>query len=199
MDYKNQLVLTGQINDVGSPVMTNVAKSYRVGIELSAGIKPIHWLDINVNSTYSQNKIVGFTEYIDNWDTWGQDSKELGTTDLSFSPNLVANSTISIEILKNLKAELISKYVSKQYIDNTSNNERSIDPYFVNDLKLSYSFYTKFIKEINFNILVNNIFNHEYESNAWVYKYILGGEEYTMDGYFPQAGINLIGGINLKF
>jgi len=178
--------------------MTNVDKSYRTGLEVSFGFKPIKRVDFNINATLSENKIYGFEEYVDNWDTWGQDSKNLGTTDLSFSPNLVANGNLSVEIIKDFKAEIILKYVSRQYIDNTSNIDRSIDPYFVNDIKLSYSFKTKLIKEINFNLLVNNILNHEYESNAWVYKYILGGQEYVMDGYFPQAGINIIGGLSVR-
>lgn len=199
MNYKNQLVLTGEINDVGSAIMTNVDKSYRLGLELSAGLKPTKRIDIRFNSTLSQNKILDFTEYVDNWDTWGQDSKNLGITDLSFSPNLIANSDISFEIFKDFKADIISKYVSRQYIDNTSNKNRSIDPYFVNDVKLSYTFTTKLIKEFNINLLINNILNYEYESNAWVYRYILGGEEFAMDGYFPQAGINFIGGISLHF
>ncbi len=199
MYYKDQLVLTGEINDVGNAIMTNVDESYRLGIELSTGLRLFKKLNFNVNATISQNKITDFTEYVDNWDTWGQESQNIGETDLSFSPNIIANSRISYEAFKNFKAEFISKYVGKQYIDNTSNSNRSIDPYFVNDLKLSYTLKTKFIQELGFNILVNNIFNHEYESNAWVYRYILGGQEYIMDGYYPQAGINILGGITLKF
>jgi iron complex outermembrane recepter protein len=199
MSYKDQLVLTGEINDVGNPIMTNVDKSYRLGLELSAGLKLLENLSLNGNATLSQNKIQNFTEYVDNWDTWEQESRELGETDLAFSPNVVAKGSITYNAFKNFNVEFISKYVGKQYIDNTSNNDRSIDSYFVNDLKLTYTVHTKLIKEIGFNVLINNIFNHEYESNAWVYRYVLGGNEYLMDGYFPQAGINIIGGINLKF
>ncbi|OFX83783.1 MAG: hypothetical protein A2W99_03155 [Bacteroidetes bacterium GWF2_33_16] len=199
MYYKDQLVLTGQINDVGSPIMTNIDKSYRLGLELSTGFKPFRKVEISFNTTLSNNKIFNFEEYVDNWDTWSQETTKLGKTDLSFSPRLIANGNISIEAFKNFKAEILSKYVSRQNIDNTSNYDRSIDPYFVNDLKFTYSFKTKLIKEININLLINNVLNHEYESNAWVYKYILSGEEYTMDGYFPQAGIHLIGGLNLRF
>lgn len=199
MNYKDQLVLTGEINDVGNPIMTNVDKSYRLGLELSAGVKLFKQLEINANATLSKNKIKNFTEYVDNWDTWSQETIEHGETDLSFSPNLIANNTIDWNITKTLKASFISKFVSRQYIDNTSSNNRSIDPYFVNDLKLSYTIRTKTIKEIGFNLLVNNIFNHEYESNAWVYKYSLGGQIYKMDGYFPQAGTNILGGLTLKF
>jgi len=199
MYYKDQLVLTGKINDVGNAIMTNVDESYRLGLEFSTGVRFFKKLTIDANATISQNKITDFTEYVDNWDTWGQESNNIGETDLAFSPNIIANTKIAYEPIKNFKAEFITKYVGKQYIDNTSNNDRSIDPYLVNDLKLSYTLKTNFIKEIGFNVLINNIFNHEYESNAWVYRYILGGEEYLMDGYFPQAGINILGGITLKF
>lgn len=199
MHYKDQLVLTGEINDVGSAIMANVDKSYRAGIELIAGYSPIEKLNINANTTISTNKIKDFTEYVDNWDTGIQYENNLGETDLSFSPNFIANASISYELFKNFSAEYKFKYVSKQYIDNTSNDDRSIDPYYVSDVKFSYTLQTKTIKEIGFNLLINNLFNHEYESNAWVYRYILGGEEYVMDGYFPQAGINLLGGITLKF
>ncbi|HSH50300.1 MAG TPA: TonB-dependent receptor plug domain-containing protein, partial [Bacteroidales bacterium] len=199
MYYINQLVLTGKINDVGSAIMTNVDESYRLGLELSGGFKIFNKLQIGANVTFSKNKINDFTEYVDNWDTGGQKEKKLEETDLSFSPEIIANSTISYDITKSIKTEFISKYVGKQYIDNTSNDERSIDPYFINDLKLSYTINTSKIKAIKFNIMINNIFDHQYESNAWAYRYILGGEEYVMDGYFPQAGINLIGGITLKF
>ena len=125
--------------------------------------------------------------------------RAIGEKNLAFSPDLVANSRISYEMVKNFKAECISKFVSKQYIDNTSNNDRSIDPYFINDLKFTYTLKTSSIKKIGINLLINNVFNHEYESNAWVYRYITGGEEYLMDGYFPQAGINILGGLTLEF
>ncbi|MGC9374101.1 MAG: TonB-dependent receptor [Bacteroidales bacterium] len=199
MYYFDQLVLTGEINDVGSAIMTNVDESFRLGLELSGGIRFLNKLQVDANITLSKNKINDFTEYVDNWDTWGQEERNLGQTDLSFSPAVIANTTISYDITKRFKTELISKYVGKQYIDNTSNDERSIDPYFVNDVKLSYTINTNKIKEIGINLMINNILNHQYESNAWVYRYILGGEEYVMDGYFPQAGINLMGGVTLKF
>ncbi|MCB2194956.1 MAG: TonB-dependent receptor [Bacteroidetes bacterium] len=199
MYYQDQLVLTGEINDVGSAIMTNVDQSYRLGLEINGGAQLTKKLDINANATFSRNKIQDFTEYVDNWDTGVQYENNLGETDLSFSPNIIANGNISYKAFKGFKVEFISKYVGKQYIDNTSSTERSIDPYFVNDLKLTYKIKTETIKEIGINLLVNNIFNHEYESNAWVYRYILGGEEYLMDGFYPQAGINFLGGITLKF
>jgi len=199
MYYNDQLVLTGKINDVGSAIMTNVDESFRLGLELSGGVRIFDKLQVDANVTLSKNKINNFVEYVDNWDTGGQEERNLGQTDLSFSPEIIANTTISYDITNNFKTEFISKYVGKQYIDNTSNDKRSIDPYFVNDLKLSYKITSNTIQKISFNLMINNIFNHKYESNAWIYRYIYGGEEYVMDGYFPQAGINIMGGISLNF
>lgn len=199
MTYKDQLILTGEINDVGSAIMTNVDDSYRAGIELIAGIQILANLNWEANATFSQNKITNFTEHVDNWDTWGQEAYELGTTDIAFSPNVVANSTFNYEPVDNLKLSLISQYVGKQFIDNSSNDDRSLDAYFVNNLRASYAIYPKFAKEIEFSLLVNNLLNEEYETNAWVYSYIYGGERYKMDGYYPQAGTNFLFGMNIKF
>jgi iron complex outermembrane recepter protein len=199
MNYKNQLVLTGEINDVGAPIMVNVDKSYRRGVELQTGIvitPNLQWL---ANVTFSQNKIENFTEYVDNWDTWGQETFNLGTTDIAFSPNVIANSQLVYEPVKNLNFAFISTYVGKQFIDNTSSDDRSLDAYFVNNLKVDYAFKTGLFNEVALHLMVNNIFNEEYESNAWVYSYILGGERYKMDGYFPQAGRHFMVGVDLKF
>jgi iron complex outermembrane receptor protein len=199
MLYKDQLVLTGEINDVGSSIMANVDDSYRAGIEVVAGLKILSNLTWDVNATFSQNKILNFTEYVENWDTGENDPFELGTTDIAFSPNIVGNSIIKYEPLKNLKLGLVSQYVGQQYIDNSSNPDRVLDAYFVNNLNISYTVFTKAVKEIEFRLMVNNLFNEEYETNAWVYSYIFGGERYKMDGYFPQAGINFLAGMSLRF
>jgi iron complex outermembrane recepter protein len=199
MDYKDQLVLTGEINDVGAAIMTNVPDSYRAGIELVGGVKIMKNLDWKINAAYSQNKIENFNEFVDDWDEGGQVEKKLGTTDLAFSPEIVAGSYISYKFFKGLDVNLISKYVGKQFIDNTSNDSRSLDPYFKNDLVINYTIKTKHIKEIGFHLMLNNVFNAEYETYAWVYRYYTGGEYYDMDGYFPQAGINFMAGVSLKF
>ena len=199
MDYNNQLVLTGQINDVGAPVMVNVKDSYRTGLEITAGFQLTPKLSWEINTTFSSNKILGFTDYTDDWDTWTQRTEHLGTTDLSFSPNIIAGSSISFNVLKNLDVSFISKYVSKQYIDNTSNNERVLKAYFVNDLSFDYNVQTSIIKNISIKLLVNNIFNSMYETNAWIYKYYYNDTEQFFDGYFPQAGINFLIGVQFKF
>ena len=199
MDYKNQLVQTGEINDVGAPIMVNVDESYRAGIELQAGVVITKNLQWQGNATFSRNKIKDFTEYVDNWDTGEQETFDLRTTDIAFSPDVIANSQFSFEPVSDLFLSLNSSYVGKQYIDNTSSDKRSLDPYFVNNLKVDYSFSGQVFDEIQLHLMVNNIFNEKYESNAWVYSYIFGGERYEMDGYFPQAGTHFMFGIDFSF
>lgn len=199
MDYNNQLVLTGEINDVGAPVMTNVDQSYRLGLELITGYKILKNLDWEFNITLSRNKILNFTGYVDDWDTWSQRSEYLGVTDLSFSPSVVAGNSVSWEPVKNLRMAVISKYVGKQFIDNTSSNSRILHPYLVHDFSVQYNIYTRIIPEIGFNFLLNNFSNTSYETNAWIYRYYYQDVEKYMDGYFPQAGIHFLFGMKIKF
>lgn len=199
MNYKNQLVLTGEINDVGAPIMVNVDKSFRTGIELQAGVRILKSLQWNGNTTFSINKIKDFTEYVDNWDTWGQEVFELGTTDLAFSPNVITNSSFVFTPMKNLNFNFVSSYVGKQYIDNTSSEDRILKSWLVNNLTADYSFNTRLFSEIVIRAAVNNLLNEKYESNAWVYSYIYEGERYKLDGYFPQAGTHFMIGLDFKF
>ena len=199
MDYKNQLVATGKINNVGEPIMTNVAESYRIGVELSTGAQLMENLRWDFNIALSKNKITNFVMHIDNWDTWEQESVELGTTDLILSPNTIANNILSYTLIQNFDISLVSKYVSRQYIDNTSHEYNSIDPYFVNDVKFSYSFSSSFFKVVRIHLDIQNIFNEKYETYGWVYNYMYGGERGVIDGYFPMAGLNFMTGITLEF
>jgi len=206
MDYTDQLVLTGEINDVGSAIMTNVKDSYRAGIELSGSFRPSTWFLWDLNATFSRNKILNYTGYVDNWDYWSdpdnepyQVEEDLGTTDLSFSPSLILNNKLDFEALKDLHLSLVSRYVGKQFIDNTSSDERILNPYFINDLKISYAFYPRFMDEIALQFQISNLFNAEYETNAWIYRYYYGGEEGALDGFFPQAGSHVMAGIRLRF
>ncbi len=198
MNYKDQLVLTGGVNDVGSALMMNVDKSYRMGIELSAAANITKSISWKGNLSLSENKIKTFTEGVENWDEGGNTLFDLGKTDIAFSPNVTANSIFSYN-KSGFGVQLIDQYVGKQYIDNSSSNDRSLDAYTVSNINLSYEFKPKFAESLKFNILVNNVFNAEYESNAWVYSYIYGGKRYAMDGYFPQAGTNFMAGVSLRF
>jgi iron complex outermembrane receptor protein len=199
MDYTDQLVNTGKINNVGSPIMMNVADSYRLGLEFSGGIQIAPKLRWEFNATLSKNKIKDFTTYIDNWDTGIQLKEKFGKTTLSFSPSFIGGSTIKFAPTKGLNFSFISKYVSRQYVDNTTNIERSLDPYFVNNINASYTFKTNLFPEISFRLLVNNVFDEKYETNAWVYRYSSKGKLSADFGYFPQAGINFLLGVSLKF
>lgn len=199
MNYKDQLIATGEINNVGDAIMTNVPESYRMGVEFSGGaqiINPIRW---DFNLALSKNKIKNFTLFIDNWDTWGQDKVELGETNLILSPSTVANSILTFTPLKNFDIMWVAKYVSRQYLDNTSYEYNSIDPYFVNNLKLSYGFSTNFFKSIKIHLDLNNVLSEEYETYGWVYNYTTGGERGVIDGYFPMAKFNFLTGITLEF
>ncbi|MCX6237875.1 MAG: TonB-dependent receptor [Bacteroidia bacterium] len=199
MHYNNQLILTGQINNVGSAIMTNVDRSYREGIELMAGIKFLKNFNWNVNATISRNKISDFTEYVEDWDNGGLKTNVIGKTDLAFAPQLTASSVLSFKPSNEFEISFLSNYVGKQYIDNTASNDRKLDAYLVNNLKFDYTLKQKLFKELKFNLLVNNIFNEQYESNAWVYSYFYEGKRNKMDGYFPQAGTNFILSVSVGF
>lgn len=199
MQYKDQLVLTGEINNVGAPIMTNVDNSYRAGVEIVAGIMLHERLKWEGNATFSRNKIRDFTAYIDDWDTWSQREEHLGETDISFSPSVIANSLLKFFPVENGSISLLSQYVGSQYLDNTSSKERMLDAWFVNNIQLQYSLAPDVIKEISFNIMLNNIFNVEYETNGWIYRYYEGGVHKAMDGLFPQAGFHILGGVTINF
>lgn len=200
MDYKNQLIQTGMINNVGDQIMINVAKSFRTGLELSGSYIPYNWLKFEMSTTISRNKIVDFIEYVDNWSPpYGQIENSLGKTDLAFSPDLTGYATIETQMIKNMSMRWVSRYVGKQFIDNTSNDMRVLEPYFVNDLSFVYKVKTKFIPEIAISLLVNNIFSEKYETNAWIYRYYEDGTENNINGYFPQAPIHFMAGLKFKF
>ncbi|MCD4735809.1 MAG: TonB-dependent receptor [Bacteroidales bacterium] len=201
MNYKNQLVLNGQLNDVGSPVMENVPSSYRMGLEISAAIKLAERFNWLLNGSISQNKIFDYTDYVVDYDYWPVEyvKTETGTTNIAFSPEFTGNSNITWECYKNLKISLISKYTGKQFIDNTSSEERKLDPYFVNDIALSYIFSLKYIKNVSLLFRINNVLDEKYESNAWIFRYYSGGGYYEDTGLFPQAGIHFMTGLNINF
>ena len=199
MYYQNQLVLTGKINDVGAYTRTNIPKSYRTGIELQGKTKITNWVNLAANITFSENKINDFTEYLDDYDNGGQQTKFYSKTDISFSPSVVAGGSINFIPLKNGEISLISKYVGRQYLDNTAQKSRSLNSYYLQDIKLSYLIENKIFKETNIILQLNNVFNKKYEPNGYSFSYIYGGELTTENFYFPMAGFNFMVGVNLKF
>ena len=213
MDYRDQLVLTGKLSEVGYPLMENVDKSYRRGVELTTSLKPFSMLRWDASLSVSQNKIENFVEYIDLYDNstdWNpievdgvqaQTSNKLGTTDISFSPNVVASSQIRVEPLKWLGVSLISKYVGDQYIDNTSSSDRMLDAYFVNNVKVDFRFKLKGTKSVVLEAYANNVFNSKYEANAWVYRAAFQADNSVSDdiGLYPQAGTNFMFKLGVEF
>lgn len=198
MDYKNQLVLTGQINDVGGYTRTNVDKSYRAGIELEFGYQIIKKLSVTGNATFSQNKIKSFNEYVDNYDVGGQDTIVHSNTDLSFSPNIIAALGLVYEPLKGLEVGLFGKYVGDQFLDNTSTQTRKIDAYFISNLQLSYTLKDIFFKEMTIGVQVNNIFNTLYVNNGYTWGYVYGGQRTVENFYYAQAGRNIMTRLTIK-
>ena len=198
MNYKNQLVLTGRINDVGAYTRSNIPKSYRAGVELQATVKPIVWFNAAANLTLSSNRIVNFTEFVDDYDNGGQKENFFQSSPLSFSPTAIAGVTLNFLPVKNGEISLLNKYVSRQYLDNTGSKARSIDPFFVSDLRLSYGIRTKRIKEINLVFQLNNVFNKLYEANGYTFSYIYANQPVTENFYYPMAGRNFLAGINIK-
>jgi len=191
------------LSDVGYSIRTNVGRSYRLGLEMSAGIKPSKSIDWNINLTISRNKIINFVEYYVNYNTsdWISEylSKNLGEVDIAYSPSIIGTSDLSFKILRGVNLHMISKFVGKQYFDNTMKSDRMINPYFVNNIRLDYEPYIRNLKRFEFQILINNIFNEIYESNAYGGNWYEDGVENTWSYYFPQAGINYMLKIGFKF
>ena len=213
MNYKYQLILTGALDDVGDPVRQNVAASYRAGIELQAGYKFSKVLKFDANATLSRNKINSYNHIVYDTqydpDTWETVSYEpvLTTyhhTDISFSPNLIAAATVSYSPIEDVSLRVISKYVGKQYLDNTSDATKVIAAYGITNFNASYTLHPKGMKGIAFNLLVNNIFDKKYVSNGYTYSYYyrpVASDDKPISEvfYYPQAGTNFLLGIHLSF
>jgi len=198
MLYEDQLVVTGQINDVGGVVRQNVPKSSRLGIELEGGVSITSNFSWAANATFSKNKIENYTEFIDDYDNGGQIERNFSDTDIALSPSIIANSILGFSE-NGLTTELTTKYVSKQYLDNTQNDARSIDPYLVNDLRISYAFTNlSFAKGITANLMINNLLDEKYETNGYTFGFIAGGEQ-RFNYYYPQAGRNFLLQVKWQF
>ena len=198
MRYNDQLVLTGDLNDVGAPIFTNSGKSYRLGLEVESTIALTDKLILNPNFTLSQNKNEDFYYEINGA------VQNLGNTNIAYSPDFIFGNRFSYLPVKGLQLSLLSKFVGEQYMGNIDSDVSKLDSYFINDFNFSYDWkINKGIKSIVFSGLVNNIFNVEYESNGYFYTYDDDSSGSTITyggaGYYPQAGINFLFGLSLKF
>jgi iron complex outermembrane recepter protein len=204
MRYKDQLVLTGKINDVGAYTRTNIPRSFRAGIELQGAAGICKWVNINANLSFSRNRISGFTEYIDDYDNGGQKTNNYSNTAIAFSPAMVGSAVLNFMPVTHTELSLLNKYAGRQYLDNTEDRARSLSAFFVQDLRAIYTFKRKSqrpfaLKEIAVTALVNNLWNTNYEPNGYTYSYIAGGSTVTENYYFPMAGRNFMLGVNMKF
>ena len=197
MMYKNQLVLTGKINDVGAYTRTNIKSSYRAGIELNGRSRINSYVNIYANLAFSTNKLKNYSDYVDDYDNGGQQIFTYRRKDISYSPAIIGSADLNIIPVKKVEIDLLSKYVSRQYLDNTSNGKRSLDPFFVEDMKASYSI-AKVFKETKIVFQVNNIFGVRYEPNGYTYSYYYSGKLNTFNYYFPMAGRNFMVAVNVK-
>ena len=212
MDYKDQLVLNGKINEIGELMAENVPNSYRMGVELMAGYRFTDWLRWDVNATLSRNRIKDYVGYVsdynaDTWDDmWTQTEIHAGNTAIAFSPSVILGSMISLDY-KGFTASLQSQYVSRQYLDNFERKEDSLDPYFVNNLDVAYTFKLHGIRGITVGATIYNLFDEKYETNGYSMTSALypGGSKdnpYTLASdprFYPMAGINALGHVTLRF
>ena len=204
MDYTDQFVQTGAQSDIGEALTTNIKDSYRMGVELTAGVDLTPWLSIEGNAALSQNKIKDFDEVVEDWDNGSQNIHYNNST-LAFSPSTILNGFVNFH-LKGWTATWHTGYVSRMYLDNTENKDRSLPGYSVSNFNLNYSLpVKKFLKEIVFGANINNIFNQHFAQSGWVYSaiYSSGGHpndnRYYQIGYVPSAGITAMGSITLRF
>ncbi|MFB9865018.1 TonB-dependent receptor [Rufibacter immobilis] len=206
MDYKDQLVLTGQVNDVGTALRTNIPDSYRTGVELSAGIGLGQLARFTTNLSLSRNRIKNFGETLYRFDEDYNPVEELRTTyqetTISYSPSVVTSNQIEVQPVNGLRFQFQYKTVSEQFLDNTASQERRIKPYEVGDVRVFYRFRpVNWMKEVELGLLVNNVFNDVYETNGFTFsEYYVGDDtRYHYNYYFPQAPRNYMAQISLRF
>ena len=224
MQYTNQLILTGELNDVGSAVRVNIPESYRRGVEFTGSTLINEKLQFKFNCTFSDNKIATFNEFVESWDNSDTLIEVIHqNTDIAFSPSIIAGGQLIFtpfdhEKYGKLQLAFISKYVGDQFIDNTSNENAKLDAYVVHDFRLTYLKKTTLFKEIEFSAWLRNLANQHYISNAWVYRFKYSGNAvdpndwsyseynnaegsntFNQIGAFNQAGINFFVGLKLRF
>ncbi len=218
MQYKDHLVPTGRLNDVGAYTRVNVDKSHRIGMEAIVNYKLFKDFNLNGQLTLSQNKIKAFNEYVDNWATGIQEIIPHSNTDIAFSPSVLGSLQGNYVVLSDAKNEIAfnlgARYVGKQFVDNTSNEFSALDPYVLADAGAYWTWFSPWAKEVRLSVVLKNLFNEQYESNGWIYRFNSegydpspddayagseGGNLYHLKGYYPQAGRNLLIQLGITF
>lgn len=226
MDYKNQFVQTGEVSDIGEALTTNIARSYRMGVELSAAYTPVRWFTVDGNLALSRNRILDFTEVVEDWDNWegndwndgknvkGEPFDDSGVikfhydnSTLAFSPSVIAGATATFRFLKGASAAWHTSVVSRQYLDNSQNIERSLPAYTFSDITLSYKWVPKvnWMRSVDFGVKFGNVLNSHFAQSGWVYSAVAGSyghtndNRYTQIGFIPASGFTAVGSIALHF
>jgi iron complex outermembrane receptor protein len=193
MNYTDQLVLTGAVNSVGEAIRTNAPSSYRLGVEASLNIQLTSALSWQANATLSQNRMQDFTEKLVEYADYSIVSIKHGETEIAYSPSVISGSTLTYAKGK-LEGALLTKYVGKQYLDNTSNAARALPSYMTQDIRLGYTL----TKKIRATLLLNNVLNTLYTSNGYTYSYLYEGAITTENFHYPQAGFNFLMGLSIR-
>ena len=197
MRYRDQLVLTGRINDVGAYTRTNIPNSYRLGLELTGAHRVTERIDLRGNLTLSDNRIIGLTAFYDDYDNGGQISESFDRSAIAFSPAVTGALSLNLRPTKQTEISLPAKYVSRQYLDNTGRKSRSLDPYFVQDLQLTWKPEIKGALNTAIRLHINNLFDARFEPNGYTFSYMAGGAMTTENYFFPMAGRNLMIGLSI--
>jgi iron complex outermembrane receptor protein len=208
MDYTDQLVLNGKLNEIGEAMAENVKDSYRMGVEVSLGAQIAKWLRWDLNGTWSRNRIENYTAYVSDYDSdWNdlytQTAINMGSTTIAMSPSFMANSIIGVSH-KGFEASLRTQYVGRQYLDNMEMKENSLDAYCVSHLSASYTFKVPSLKSITVGATVYNLFNKKYETNGYSQTCAIYGNDgkYTLSSdprFYPMAGTNVLANVTLRF
>ena len=206
MRYRDQLVQTGELSDIGEALTTNIPDSYRMGVELTAGWSPVSWLTLEANAALSRNRLLDFDEYVEDWDN-GVTVIHYDNAPLAYSPDAILNGFVNFHY-KGFRAQWHTGFVSRMYLDNSGSRERSLPAYSLTDLSLGYTFRIPRgfgIREIDLGVDASNLFNARVAQSGWVYSaiYASGGHpndhRYYQIGFIPVAGFTALGHVTLRF
>lgn len=207
MRYHNQLVQTGQQSDIGENLTTNIARSYRLGVELEAAWQPCSWISLEGNAALSKNRITDFTEYVENWDEAQPEQIHYSRSTLAFSPSAILNGMLSLHHGP-WRATWHTQWVSRQFLDNTENDLRALPSFAVSNVEAVCTLSSiRFlgVKRVEIGVDVNNVFNRRYAASGWVYSAVSKSLGYTADkryyqiGFIPQAGTTFMTHVTLSF
>jgi len=199
MGYKDQLALTGKINDVGGYTRINIPKSHRAGIELEGNVNIASWLNWNFNVSVSRNRVKAFTEYVDDYTLGGQKAYYWKNTTLALSPSKIIGSQFSVTPSKVFDILFITKFVSRQYLDNTETISRSLEPYVINDVIFQFKPRIKRLKVSTLGLMINNLGNTQYANNGYSYSGLINNRRKDFSFVYPQAGTHFLARMDVRF